>query len=162
MGNKKIKKQKTSEAEKFNCASSDVFQNAKKFILFPSKNCQWRKNFFPKSSVQWKLINSYVLNRQFWSDCRQIYTGSKHWYNFLKFIVSKTKNIEKISKNIKKHQKFIFSIFFCHPDFFGKMWQSAILFDSNCTKNVRYCSSKHGECPLEAKFFCRDLLSSNR
>ena len=49
---KTIKKQKTSEAEKFNCASFDVFQNAKKFILFPSKNCQWRKNFFPKSSVQ--------------------------------------------------------------------------------------------------------------
>ena len=105
MENKKIKKQKTSEAEKFNCASSDVFQNAKKFILFPSKNCQWRKNFFPKSSVQWKLINFYVLNCQFWSDCRWIYTGSKHWYNFLKFIVSKTKNIEKTSKNIKKHQK---------------------------------------------------------
>ena len=121
--------------------------------IFPKK-LGWQKNI--------EKINFYVLNRQFWSDCRQIYTGSKHWYNFLKFIVSKTKNIEKTSKNIKKHQKFIFSIFFCHPDFFGKMWQSAILFDSNCTKNVRYYSSKHGECPLEAKFFCRDLLSSNR
>ena len=65
MENEKIKKQKTSEAEKFNCASSDVFQNAKKFILFPSKNCQWQKNFFRESSVQWKLINFYVLNRQF-------------------------------------------------------------------------------------------------
>ena len=32
---KKQKKQKTSEAEKFNCASFDVFQNAKKFIIFP-------------------------------------------------------------------------------------------------------------------------------
>ena len=35
----KYKNQKTSEAEKFICASSDVFQNAKKFILFLSKNC---------------------------------------------------------------------------------------------------------------------------
>ena len=122
MENKKIKKQKTSEAEKFNCASSDVFQNAKKFILFPSKNCQWRKNFFPKSSVQWKLINFYVLNCQFWSDCRQIYTGSKHWYNFLKFIVSKTKNIEKTSKNIKNS---FFQYFFVIPIFLekcGKEW----------------------------------------
>ena len=117
MENKKIKKQKTSEAEKFNCASSDVFQNAKKFILFPSKNCQWRKNFFPKSSVQWKLINFYVLNRQFWSDCRQIYTGSKHWYNFLKFIVSKTKNIEKTSKNMKNS---FFQYFFVILIFLGK------------------------------------------
>ena len=117
MENKKIKKQKTSEAEKFNCASSDVFQNAKKFILFPSKNCQWQKNFFPKSSVQWKLINFYVLNRQFWSDCRQIYTGSKHWYNFLKFIVSKTKNIEKTSKNIKNS---FFQYFFVILIFVGK------------------------------------------
>ena len=42
------------------------------------------------------------------------------------------------------------------------MWQREIIFYSNCTKNVRYYSSKHGECPLEAKFFCRDLLSFNR
>ena len=117
MENKKTKKQKTSKAEKFNCASFDVFQNAKKFILFPSKKYQWRKNFCQKSSVQWKLINFYVLNRQFWSDCRQIYTGSKHWYNFLKFTVSKTKNIEKTSKNIKNS---FFQYFFVILIFWGK------------------------------------------
>ena len=84
--NKKRQKLKNSIAHLLT-----FFKMQKKFILFPSKNYQWRKNFFQKSSVQWKLINFNVLNCQFWSDCRQIYTGSKHWYNFLKFIVIKTK-----------------------------------------------------------------------
>ena len=121
MENEKIKKQKTSKAEEFNCASFDVFQNTKKIILFPFKNYQWRKNFFQKSSVQWKLINFYVLNCQFWSDCCQIYTGSKHWYNFLIFIVSKTKNIKKHQKTSKIH---FFNIFLSSQFFWKNVAKS--------------------------------------
>ena len=104
----KMKKQKNKKHQKLKNSIVHLlmfFKMQKNSYFSRLKIINGENTFFRKSSVQWKLINFYVLNCQFWSDCRQIYTGSKHWYNFLKFIVSKTKNIEKTSKNIKKHQK---------------------------------------------------------